>query len=75
MDVSESDIVRVALENGGALTTDIFKVNLEISQAINYRGDVVNKYKVKEVLDFRKGERQTDLFLERREDSDAPGEA
>lgn len=64
MDVSESDLVPIALENGGVLTNDMFRVNLEITQDINHKGDIINRYKVKEVLEFRKGERQADLFLE-----------
>ena len=68
MDVSESNIAKVVLDNGGALTSDLFKVNLEITQTVNHKGEVVNKYKVGEVLEFRKGSRQADLFLESRAD-------
>ena len=59
-----SNIVKIALENGGVLTNDLFKVNLEMTQTINHEGDVVNKYKVGDVLEFRKGQRQADMFLE-----------
>lgn len=66
MDVTQSNIARVVLDHGGALTNDLFNVNLEINQTINHKGEVVNEYKVGEVLEFRPGSRQADLFLESR---------
>jgi hypothetical protein len=64
MDVSESNIKDLVLQAGGALVDDKFRVRLQITQKENETGDIVNSYKVGEVLEFHRAHRQPDMFLE-----------
>jgi len=63
MDVSESNIRKVVLDNGGALMDDRFKVLLQRTESVNEEGETVQDFKVLEVLDFNPAYRQSDLFL------------
>ncbi|MDH5573362.1 MAG: hypothetical protein OEY89_16485, partial [Gammaproteobacteria bacterium] len=64
VDISETDIAKKALERGGALVNDMYKVKLEISQTISDSGSINNHYKIIEVLEFKpaKPEQQINLF-------------
>ena len=52
IDISETDIAARALERGGALLNDTYKVHLEIQQTQTVQGEMSTRYKVKEVLEF-----------------------
>ena len=52
MDISETDIAKRAIERGGALIDDTYKVILEIQQVKTPTGRFTMKYKIKKVLEF-----------------------
>ena len=52
MDISETTIASKALERGGALINDTYRVKLEIQQVKTSAGNFKNKYKIKKVLEF-----------------------
>jgi len=52
MNVSESNIGRVVLDNGGALINDRFKVNLVIKVTVDEDGKAHKDYLVKDVIEF-----------------------
>jgi hypothetical protein len=52
IDISETDIAAKAIERGGALINDTYKVKLEIQQTESADGAISAKYKIKEVLEF-----------------------
>lgn len=62
MDISETDIAEKAIERGGALIDDTYKVTLEIQQTKTATGQFRVKYKIKNVLEFHpaKMKNQTD---------------
>lgn len=62
MNVAESNIREVVLNNGGALIDDRFRVLLEITERPNDAGEPTTEYKVLEVLDFIPAFRQPDMF-------------
>lgn len=64
MDVSESNIRRVVLENGGALVDDRFKVKLQVTKVEGEDGKEVPHFKVLDVIEFVPASRQPDLFLQ-----------
>lgn len=59
MDISSTDIAERAIERGGALVNDTYKVRLEISQTKTASGSFKNHYKVVEVLEFRPAKLQS----------------
>jgi len=52
MDISSTDIEKKALQRGGALVNDTYKVKLEITQVLTKTKKFKNRYKIKEVLEF-----------------------
>jgi hypothetical protein len=52
IDISSTDIAQRAIERGGALINDTYKVELEIQQTKTADGGLSAKYKIKRVLDF-----------------------
>lgn len=52
IDISETDIAENAIERGGALVNDTYKVKLEITQTKTQAGNFKNRYKIKEIVDF-----------------------
>ena len=63
MDVSESNIRQVVLDNGGALVEDRFRVRLQRIREETETGEISEDLKVLEVLEFIPAYRQPDLFL------------
>jgi hypothetical protein len=53
MDISETDIAQRAIERGGALKDDLYRVRLETQQVVDENGREKVKYKIREVLGFR----------------------
>jgi hypothetical protein len=53
MDISATDIAARAMERGGAMIDDAFRVELQITQALEPCGSITTHYKIKKVLDFR----------------------
>lgn len=66
MDISETDIARLAMKRGGAMIDDAYKVRLEIVQEHKPSGTIVNHYKIKKVLEFKPARLpfQTDAFYD-----------
>lgn len=64
MDVTESNIVEIVLENGGALIDDRFKVLLQENEVEDSKGQKTQEFKILQVLDFIPAYRQRDLFSE-----------
>ena len=64
MDISETDIAEKAIERGGALVNDTYKVTLQITQTRTPSGRFNNRYKIKNVIEFRPSSlmHQTNLF-------------
>ncbi len=64
IDISETDIAENALERGGALVNDTYKVKLEITQTKTSVGNFKNRYKIKEVVEFHPAKlgSQNELF-------------
>lgn len=52
MNISETDIAARALERGGALKDDLYRVRLDIQQVVDARGNDQIRYTVKSVLEF-----------------------
>lgn len=52
MDISGTDISKQALQRGGALVNDTYKVKLEMKQTLTASGNFKNHYKIIEVLEF-----------------------
>lgn len=69
MDVSESNIRDVVLENGGALIDDKFRVLLQISERETDSGETTTEYKVLNVLEFVPAFRQPDMFSNGEDDT------
>jgi len=67
MDVSETEIVKKAIERGGTSVDDIYRVRLEITQVTTPAWKIKNRYKIKEVLEFRQVSypKQIELFEKR----------
>lgn len=53
MDISETGIAKKAIERGGTSVDDIYRVRLEIIQITTPAGKIKNRYKIKEMLEFR----------------------
>lgn len=70
MNVSESNIRQIVLNNGGALIEDKFKAMLQINEIENTKGEPIKEYKVLEVLEFIPAQRQQDMFLRQIQTSD-----
>lgn len=70
MDISETDIAERALERGGALVNDNYKVRLEITQSVTDAGRFKNHYKILEVLDFKPAQIQAQQTLYDDDDSE-----
>ncbi len=64
MDLSETEIAKKAIERGGTSVDDIYRVRLEITQVTTPAGKIKNRYKIKEVLEFRQVNlpKQIELF-------------
>jgi len=52
MDISETDIAQRAIERGGVLIDDMYKVSLEIRQTQTPSGQIRVKYKINQVMEF-----------------------
>lgn len=61
MDISETDIAVRAVERGGAMMHDAYRVRLEIRQAMSDKSKFSTTYKIKEVLDFKAAPQQRAL--------------
>ena len=68
MDVSETEIVKKAIERGWTSVDDIYRVRLEITQVTTRTGKIKNRYKIKEVLEFRQVNRPKQLGLFEKKD-------
>jgi hypothetical protein len=55
MDISETSIASDAVRRGGVNVGDSYHVMLEITQVEQESGNFTNRYKIKEVLDFKQG--------------------
>ena len=53
MDISDTNIAVDAIRRGGVLIDDSYKVKLQIQQTQTTSGNFKNKFKIKEVLEFR----------------------
>ena len=64
MDVSETEIVKKAIKRGWTSVDDTYRVRLEITQVTTRTGKIKNRYKIKEVLEFRQVNlpKQLELF-------------
>ena len=64
IDISETDIAANAIERGGALVNDTYKVRLGITQIKTSSGKFRNRYKIEEVLEFHAAKltQQEDMF-------------
>lgn len=65
MDVSDSDIAKFVIENGGVLINDQMRVLMQANIRDLDGGETSLEYKILKVLDFIPSERQTDLFRPR----------
>ena len=59
MNISDTDIAEKAMERGGALADDLYKVRLEIRQSVSTNGRIKNHYKILSVIDFTPAKRRT----------------
>lgn len=62
VDISETDIAKRALERGGSLINDTYKVQMQIEEHKTPTGRFKNHYKIIEVIDFLPSPVQGDLF-------------
>lgn len=69
MDVSESNVREVVLENGGALVDDWFRVLLQVDVEAAKDSKKVHRYRVLDVLEFIPAFRQSrDMFAGEKQD-------
>lgn len=64
MDISETTIAADALRRGGVNAGDAYHVRLEITRSERERGNFTNRYKIKEVLEFRPGHGHTQEVMQ-----------
>ena len=60
-DISETAIARDAIQRGGALVNDLYKVKMEIRQHLTASGNSRVDYKIVRVLDFQPAQEQRGL--------------
>lgn len=70
MNVSESNIHQIVLNNGGALMEDKFRVMLRVNEIKNVKGEPTKEYTVLEVVEFIPALRQQDMFLQQIQQTD-----
>jgi hypothetical protein len=63
-DISETTIAKAAIERGGALVNDLYKVKMEVKQHVTAGGDLRPEYKIVEVLDFQPAAQQVPMRFE-----------
>jgi len=74
MDVSESNVRDVVLENGGALVDDRFRVLLQVNERQTESGDKTTEFRVLDVLEFVPAFRQSDMFHDGEDDTERSSE-
>lgn len=61
VDISETSIATDAIKRGGVYLSDVYRVDLEITEEKTRSGAFTNRYKIKRVHSFNPGPRQTSL--------------
>jgi hypothetical protein len=60
-DISATNIAKSAIDRGGALINDLYRVRLQITQHLTKGGAIRPEFKILEVLDFREAPQQRTL--------------